>query len=181
MIPNFIRRSKIQLAKPQIVNYFSNLPNKVLTKNEISRILESHRKNWNLGVTLSSSKFLNFLLNEAYLKMHTFNYWNRTAIRYSWGEISIYPLIVSLEPGAYLSHLSAMFFNELTDQIPKVIYLNFEQTAKPKPISSLEQQNIDRAFKNKQRTSNTFISHENYNICVLSGKFSDGLALLKRK
>ena len=44
----------------------------------------------------------------------------------------MYQILVNLRPKCYFTHYTAMYFHELTEQIPKVIYVNVEQTPKPK-------------------------------------------------
>ena len=57
--------------------------------------------------------------------------------------------------GAYLSHGTAVFLHALNDQLPKLIYVNKEQSLKGAGSrAELQQTAIDRAFrKNSQRLS----------------------------
>ncbi len=70
----------------------------------------------------------------------------------------------------YLSHHSAAFLNGLTDDPGPEIYVNIEQSPKPKPEGRLSQESINRAFKNKQRQSQFHFVFQNWRITVLNGK-----------
>ncbi len=102
-------------------------------------------------------------------------------VRYAWGPASMFAVGVSMRLGAYLSHGSAVFLHGLTDQIPKTIYVNKEQSAKPPPALGLTQQGIDRAFANSQRSSTYVFSHEGYRFVLLSGKFTNRLEVSELK
>lgn len=95
--------------------------------------------------------------------------------RYAWGPPSIYALGVSMRPGAYLSHASAVFLHGLTDQIPKTVYVNKEQSPKPAPEGQLTQGGIDRAFGGAQRSSTYVFEYEGYRFVLLSGKNTNRL------
>lgn len=83
-----------------------------------------------------------------------------------------YHYAISLRSGTYLSHSSSMNILGLTQQIPKVIYVNKEQSPKKKSLGSLTQESIDRAFSHQQRRSKYIFKIENYQIILLSGKAS---------
>lgn len=105
----------------------------------------------------------------------------RPIVRFAWGPASMFAVGVSMRLGAYLSHGSAVFLHGLTDQIPKTIYVNKEQSAKPPPAVGLTQEGIDRAFANSQRSSTYVFSHEGYRFVLLSGKFTNRLEVSELK
>lgn len=86
---------------------------------------------------------------------------------------SPYHYAISLRRAAYLSHSSSMNLLGLTQQIPKIIYVNKEQSPKKKSLEPLTQESIDRAFSNQQRRSKYIFKIENYQIALLSGKSSN--------
>ncbi len=63
--------------------------------------------------------------------------------RYVWGNVPLYELILSLKPNSYLTHYTAVYFHDLTEQVPKTIYINVEQERKPRPKNALVQERID--------------------------------------
>ena len=97
---------------------------------------------------------------------------------YVWGEASPYAIGLSLQKDSYLSHSTAMFLHGLTDQVPKTIYVNREQTAKPKSRIGLSQPAIDRAFANRARISKYAFLSEDYRYVLLSGKQTGHLGIV---
>ena len=77
---------------------------------------------------------------------------------------------ISLRGDAYLSHGSAVYLLGLTQQQPKTIYVNKEQSKKPQPEGVLSQESIDRAFSHPQRRSNYVYRIDGFQIVLLSGK-----------
>ncbi|MCX6003517.1 MAG: hypothetical protein NTX46_03705, partial [Chloroflexi bacterium] len=84
-------------------------------------------------------------------------------------QTSIYTcLIHAWHPASYLSHFTAVYLHDLTEQIPKTIYLNVEQPRKIPPPKRLDQANIDAAFKRPMRKSKTVAPFGDFEICLLS-------------
>ena len=81
-----------------------------------------------------------------------------------------YHYALSLRRKTYLSHGSAVHLLGLTQQQPRTIYVNKEQSAKPIPQGSLTQESIDRAFSRPQRRSNYVFRIDDTQIVLLSGK-----------
>jgi predicted transcriptional regulator of viral defense system len=75
-----------------------------------------------------------------------------------------------LKPKAYLSHYTAVYFHQLTEQLPKAIYSTFEQSAKDSKPASLTQSAIDSAFAKQQRVSATSTVYDSYSLYLLNGK-----------
>jgi predicted transcriptional regulator of viral defense system len=82
---------------------------------------------------------------------------------------------ISLKRGSYLSHGTAVFLHGLTDLLPKVIYVNAEQSQKPAPSGPLTQPALDRAFSNNERRSNYIFHYRKTEFILISGKFSNHL------
>lgn len=172
-----MRESRLKIAKPDIQNLFDNLPSNVLLRSEIDRILNQNRKFWRVTESTTCNKFIEFLLKETKLKKIEFNFPYRNIIRYIWGKASIYEIILSLKPDSYFTHYTAVYLHELTEQIPKTIYLNFEQSSKPK--GSLAQERIDVAFKRPWRITNNISSYKDYKICLLNGMYTGKLGVIE--
>ena len=81
-----------------------------------------------------------------------------------------YHYALSLRGEAYLSHASAVHLLGLTQQQPKTIYVNREQSKKPQSQGTLTQEAIDRAFSRPQRRSKYAYRIDGYQIVLLSGK-----------
>jgi predicted transcriptional regulator of viral defense system len=173
--------SRVKIALDDIQALFSDqYKNRVLLKKDIGKILEENRHDWRLTTSIYPDKFIDYLLNLTPLvkiELHAPNY-DRSLTRYAWGDNpSIYQLALSIKPNSYFSHYTAMYQHNLTEQIPKTIYLNTEQSPKPKGKISLTQERIDFAFKRKQRTTNLIYHYNQWKISCLSGKHTKNLGV----
>ena len=174
-----MKLTRFDIAKKDIVSFFDNSEKKIFPFKQISEILKDNRNFWRLPTNLSTYKFIDLLSDKAKLKKHVFQFPSFEIGRYSWGEVPIFNLVFALKEKSYFSHYTAVFLNGLTDQIPKTIYLNSEQSKKSFGKNQLIQENINRAFKNAQRVSKTIAKYDNYNICLLNGKFTDQLGVVE--
>ncbi len=85
-------------------------------------------------------------------------------------DASPFELALSLRKNSYLCHATAVFLHGLTDQVPQTIYVNSEQSEKPRPAGGLSQAGIDRAFRAHQRSSRYVFIHDRHRFVILSGK-----------
>ena len=173
-----MRISRLTIAKPDIQSFFDKLPSKVLTHKDIDRILSQNQGFWRLGSSITTNKFIDFLLDATKLKLAKFNFPSRNVNRYVWGEVYLYELVLSLKPDSFFTHYTAMYLHELTEQIPKTVYLNFEQLPKQTGKADLVQERIDTAFKRPSRTSNNIALYDGYKIFLLNGMFSGKLGVI---
>ncbi|MGA3084516.1 MAG: hypothetical protein ABSE95_06945 [Thermodesulfobacteriota bacterium] len=172
-------RSRFDVAKKNINSFFDDQESKIFTFHHISEILESQRQVWGLPAGLRTKKFIELLSDKTKLKITEFSFPSIKIIRYSWGDVSIFNLVSTLKENSYFTHYSAMYLNNLTEQIPKTIYLNFEQPSKIQKRGRLLQENIDRAFSRSQRISKNIATVEDYNICLLNGQFTNNLGVIE--
>ena len=170
------RPRKIQLARSVILRFFEQERQRVFSVSELTSLFRKHSQEWGLAVNMTGAEFVEFLLRESKLRLINVEPQNhpdaRSVTLYTWGEVS--PLLVgaSLWKGAYLSHGTAVLLHALTDQLPKVIYVNKEQSLKGAGSKTdLQQANIDRAFGRKaQRISRFEFAYEGGRFLRLNGK-----------
>ena len=170
--------TRFQIAKSDIVALLENYDKEILTHYDISNILNQNREFWRLPRSLTTPKFIELLTKNTKLKGHELNFTRKNYLRFTWGDISVYKLALSLERNTYFTHYTALYWHNLTDQIPKTIYVNYEQAKKRYVSNILLQANIDRAFKNSQRESKNIASIGEYKICILNGKFTNRLGVV---
>jgi hypothetical protein len=172
------RPSRIDIAKPDIVKLFASSAQKIYWPGELASILAQNRSGWRLAQATNTQEFIEYLLAKTPLKevrLAAENYPEAKAImRYLWGKASPYALALSLKRNAYLCHGTAVFLHSLTEQLPKTIYVNSEQSEKPRG-GSLTQESIKRAFAGKQRQSNFFIQYEDSKFVLINGKHTGRL------
>ena len=164
------RKTRIQIAKPDIVKMFEGIDNRVFTPSQISTMLEERKGFWRLANSTTINEFVSFLLEATKLQEAKITFPSSRVIRYFWGDVSVYELALSFSPNAYLTHYTAMYLHDLTEQIPKVIYVNLEQPSRPSyGKSSLEQSRINLAFKRSPRVSRAIAQYKDFKICLLHG------------
>jgi predicted transcriptional regulator of viral defense system len=162
-------RSRISIAKPDIVRHFEEANQRVYTRRQLEEHLASNRRFWRLTESMTVQAFVQYLLQNTKLQLHKFSLPNRPTDRYTWGDASTLELVQSLRPEGYFSHFTALQLHGLTDQDPKTIYLNFEQQSSGGD-GELRQQSIDGAFKRNCRVSNNRTEFNDTTICLLNGR-----------
>ncbi len=162
-------QTRISIAKPDIVKFFDNYPEKIFELKAIRKIFKENHAFWRLAMSMSCNSFIDYLIKNAKLKKETFNFSYRPVVRYTWGDVLFYEQLLAIKPKSYFSHYTAMYFHGLTQQIPKTINITFEQDPKPRPKGKLVQSNIDFAFKCATRLSNNIAEIHGYTIRLLNG------------
>ena len=171
-------KTRIQIAKPGIVEFFDQLPQRIYRRADLSQVLAAGRQGWRLTERETVNTFTDFLVKHTKLRRAVFKFPSRTERRYTWGDVPFYELVGSVKPGAYFSHYTAMYFHELTRQVPKTVYLNFEQSPKPAFWGSLTQEQIDASCRRRPRTTSNKARFRGYNIFLLSGKHTGQLGVI---
>ncbi|HYO65350.1 MAG TPA: hypothetical protein VEU33_04650 [Archangium sp.] len=154
---------------------FETAPCHCFTATDIATILRDNHAGWELPQTFGPGQLISFLTDVGRLREVVLKSDFGDIRRFVWGDASPYSIALSLRPGAYLSHASAMFLHGLADEEPRVIYVNKEQSPKPPPRGGLTQQALDRAFQNSQRASKYVYDFDSYQAVILNGKHSDRL------
>jgi len=172
-------RLRMKAPIEDIINYFNGLPSRVFKRSSIEEILAENREFWRFSNSVTVNKFIQFLLEETKLEIVKFEFPHRNIIRYTWGKALFYELVSSLATDSYFTHYTAMFFHELTEQIPNTIYLNSEQSRKIGGTKELEQSRIDAAFKRSVRASKNIGSYNDKKICLLNGMHTDQLGVIE--
>ena len=173
--------SKLDIAKTAITRHFEHSSVRVYTALDLASILDTNRDRWNLAQGTTIRAFIAFLLEKAKLReVRLYSKKYPGMLRYSWSEPSPYQLGLSMRRGAYLSHGSAVFLHSLTDKIPKTVYINREQSVKPRP-HSLTQEALNRSFSAKQRRSNYIFEYDDWRFILLSGKNTGRLGVQQMK
>ena len=171
--------TRFQIAKKDIIAEFDKSGRNIFAYLDISAILEKSRRFWRLPVGLTVREFVNLLLLYTGLKKVDFDFPIRRITRFTWGDVSALSLALSVENNSYFTHYTAMFLHNLTEQFPKTVYVNFEQSEKARSHATLSQSNIDRAFTGAARTSGNSAIFEDYKICVVNGQFTGKLGVME--
>jgi len=163
----------------KIKAYFDALDTKIYSQKKLEEILRNIWSQWHFPNKIGVEKLFAQLIKNSELKeivLESPNY-DKKYVRYTWGEISLYQLSLSLRPRSYLSHHSAMYLNSLIELPPRTIYVNSEQSPKFRNKTYLEQRLIDLAFKSKPRTTKYIFTHKDWEICCLNGLNTNNLGV----
>jgi predicted transcriptional regulator of viral defense system len=136
---------------------------------------------WRLAQSTTTSDFIEYLKKYGDLKEYKFRLPHRSETRFVWKEASDYQIVLSLKPKSYFSHFTALYLHQLTTQIPKTLYLNFEQPPKSTVAATLAQDRIDFAFRRPCRVTNNITEFKNMRVCILNGKYTDQLGVIDFK
>lgn len=149
----------------------------VLRRRDIAQFLANAPRD-ETAEKVSLAKFISHLVESGQLRRVKVDLPHRPETLYAVEGVSVYCIASALKPNAYLSHYSAMYLNELTDQVPKTIYVNHEQRPQPRPPVAPTQESIDRAFKGRQRMTTNVAELDGYQVCVLNGKNTGNLGVI---
>lgn len=177
------KAARVKEARTKIMSALDEDGRRVFSPQHLIEILDENRENWWLLAGITQSAFSRYLETE--LGMRKIELAGPTHqqkfIRYLWREPSPIEVASSLRSTAYLCHASAVFVHGLTEQLPKVLYVNYEQSVKPKPSGKLTQEGIDRAFRGKQRESTFAFEYEEFRFILLSGKNTNRLEVRTKR
>lgn len=174
------RVSALSRNGDQVVAFFEAQGPAVYQYAELGLALGRHRSEWGLPASQSLGRLIEFLKGTGRLRHIELKSPYGQLDRYFWGEPSVFSVALSLRDNAYLSHGTAVFLHGLTEQVPKVIYLNREQSPKPRrdKAGALSQPAIDRAFSRPQRRSKMAYRFAEYEIVVLNGMATQNLEVI---
>lgn len=159
----------------RLSKFLNDAEGKVFTRQDLTDLLKDQGPALDIPRSTTTARLIDMMAREGRLAeielRREASRSSRGAIkRYAWGNASPHQIALSLRKGSYLSHSTAMFLHALTEQVPKTIYANKEQSTKPRSSTGLSQPAIDRAFKSSPRTSKNIFVSGGYRYVLLSGK-----------
>jgi predicted transcriptional regulator of viral defense system len=180
-IPYHMGATRLQIARKDIVKFFDDAGHRVYSQKEIATIFSANRAHWRLPLNLTMRGFVEFLIEKTHFKVKKLasERYGRL-LRYAWRDVSSFQVGLSIGKGAYLSHGTAVYLHGLTDQNPKTVYVNREQSPKPRS-RSMTQEAINRSFSGRQRKSNYIFFSDGWRFVLISGKHTGNLGVEKTK
>ena len=173
-------RSRLQIAKSDILAYFEALP-PVIRHKQMMGFLAKERAGWRLAQRTTIRDFIVFLKKQGKLKEHKFAFPHQPETLYVWGEIPMMELLLHLKPRSYYSHYTAMRLHGLTEQVPKVLYLSHERSSDTQWGTSLTQSAIDEAFQRPARISNNTADFNNLQVLLINSANTGELGVLNHE
>lgn len=173
-------KSRIEIAKPDIVRHFDNLPSHVLKLKEVQAILARERAFWRLAQSTTTQDFIEFLQAHAKLHLMELTFPQRPERRYVWGDVPLLSRLLSLRKDMYLSHYTAMRMHGLTEQSPTTVYLSEERSrpAQPRARPQIGQAEIDESFRRPPRISHNWVEYAGRKIYLLNGVYTNHLGIV---
>lgn len=148
--------------------------NKVYSFQTLREILQQHRSGWKVPHSATYEGMVIDLENAGLIERVALRTEDRShqKILYQTGSPPPYDVALSLHAGSYLCYVTAAYLQGLTLNIPKTIYVNKEQSDKPRgPEFSLSQEDIDKAFSShKVRLTSKRFPYKDHLIILLNGK-----------
>ena len=164
-------KSRFIIAESSIKSFFKQSVQNVFSREQLNGIFEERRAAWNLPIATNSVRFIEQLQKRGILtKIEIlFDGYLNNKERYITDSANVFEVAVSLVNKSYLSHYTAVFLNGLTNQVPKTIYVTFEQSKKAAGDSQLKQEAIDAAFSKPQRRALTEAVYGDFSFLILNG------------
>lgn len=162
-------------------HYFKQETNKVYSPTQIGQHLTNIKKGSRLPNRTKTAEMIEILESSDKLKKIELSFPSKKYTRYTWGEKSIYEILLSLDVNAYYSHFSALYFHKLLDRDETEIYLNIEQSPKREYINTMMQENINKAFSRIPRITNNVTNYMQNKIYLLNGKNTGKLGVISMK
>ncbi len=126
--------SRLQIARPDIIKSLNNSQKRVFRHSDIAALLGTEREFWRLAKSTTTQQFVDFLVDRSELQIVKLSSPDRPGsqiTRYLRGNATPYEIALSIRPDSYLCHGTALYIHGLTEQVPKTIYVNREQSPKP--------------------------------------------------
>lgn len=173
--------TRLQIARRDIFKVFEDHDSHVFRQRDIESILSTYRSNWRLAQRTGFPEFVRYLTDRGRLKRMDFPFPQRREIRYTWGEVPLQAVLMTLKPRCHFSHYTAVQMHDLTEQDSKTVYVNFEQPPRPVPPEGLLQGRIAAAFARKPRVTNNVARLGDIRVYLLNGKNTGYLGVESRE
>ena len=176
-----MNKTRIQIAKADIVSHFDSLQSHVLKLKDIRAILSEQRVFWRLAQSTTAEQFIAFLQKYSKLRSIDLAFPQRSEMCYVWGDVPLLAILLALKKKLHLSHYTAMRIHGLTEQLPTSVYITEERsTPNRQQRQSISQVNIDDAFKRPARVSNNWVEYSGKKIFLLNGRDTNQLGIISQ-
>jgi predicted transcriptional regulator of viral defense system len=167
-----LERKPVSKSLNKIEDFFQNLSKfkkKSFSKHELMEIFRENIDNWELKENSRFDNFLRILKRRKILIESIIKKDDKEKIIYSYKYPTIFEVAMSIEKNSYLSHYSAVFINQLTEQIPKTIYVNKERGFNNKENDEkIDDEKVKNAFNKEPRVSKNIYTFDDKKIVLLN-------------
>jgi hypothetical protein len=172
--------TRLQIARADIFRTLDAHSSHVFRQRDLQSLLSHHRAAWRLPQSTGVRQLVDYLRKSGKLRRQEFALPHRKEVRFTWGDVPLEALLLTIKPDCHFSHYTAVQMHELTEQDPKTIYLNFEQARDVGSGGELEQGRIDTAFGRKPRMTRNVTRFADLHICLVNGKHTGYLGVETR-
>lgn len=177
-----IQSKKRNTFNTEVVERFLNdQPFRACTAKKLHDTIHLNLPTWNFKKSLKASKVIDLLLDQKKLQLHVFSNETTQKVVYTWNTGELFTVVSGLKSGGYFSFYTALHLHQLSLQIPKTIYLNFEHA---KPLTEepfINQEQIDKAFSKPQRKSNNSFFFNDRRIILTNSRYTNRLGVIKEE
>lgn len=172
------RISNFKKAEKNIVSFISE--KSVYSISDLRKIFRDKKEEWSLPAGMHFINFLQELQNMGLSEHHLrdFDGFSKKII-YTWGKFDYFECSGRFYNNSYLSHHSALFLNNLTEQIPKTMYVSYELSGKivnNAPVKLL-QKDVDSNFSKSAKDPRQF-SFDRKPVIIHASKYSGNLGVI---
>lgn len=164
--------TKLSQATKTVGALLRESPSQVFSQSALAKLFYSERRQGTFARNTTLEEFISFFVKQEYLHKVTLRSkkYRQSITRYCVTNPSPYELAQSLRPTGYLSHGTAARLHGLLGTESKTLYVNIEQSIKPRHADPITQESLDRAFSRKQRASTLSYANPHLAVTILSGK-----------
>lgn len=176
-------RGKMAKNIDVILSFFPTKERPFYTPKELKKVYNNCIKSKYIYANTTFGTFEKFLKqHDIFTEKFILPFPIKTYTRYFTYSPSIYELTLSINKNAYLSHYSAVFLHNLTNNIVKSIFIDIEKSKPLKeiPQKEISQNEIDIASYRPPRISTNIITYKIYTINLLSRKYTNNLGVITK-
>lgn len=170
-------KSRFSIAERSIKDFLTQTNKRAYTRRQLEQAFADNHLTWRLPLTFNSRHFIEELTKRGIVEPLILDFEGYVGEKkiFVMPGAEIFEIALTPFPKSYLSHYTAAFFHQLTNQVPKTIYITFEQSKKEAQSNrdELQQGNIDHAFSQEQRKTGSKAVYERYTIVVHNGMFTN--------
>ncbi|WP_417849953.1 hypothetical protein [Thalassoglobus sp.] len=157
-------------SREAVCSYFRTADSSVFKTRELQKLVGKMKGEWGLPASTSFEE----VVKCAGLVKVRLAFPSRPEVRYCKEGVSIYELVLSVKPESYLTHHTALHLHGLVENAPENVFVNAEQSPKPRWESHLQQEKIDWAFQRQPRTTSNIAEYDERRVFLLSGQGGPG-------
>ena len=150
-------------AKDDIKTLFEQAPHLSYTRNDLIDIFDRYRLEWNIAAYRNYKHFLSFHEANDILHKEKLIHQSSGSVKQLWNKshATHFQKGLTIKKDGYLSNFSAMQIHQITLQIPKTIFVSFDQYGSYNTDTiHLEQAAVDKAFSKPQRMTTEIYKSE---------------------